>query len=195
MYYTGLATFLWAIINADLQHTPLEAVQSRHTCLQWETKKPQISSWLAPSSYAQLRPCGSKTEADIQSFSIVGRTFITKPTSPVVNALEGRGTGEFADCFFLDCLERCHIHFLAFMWCYFGSSNRNGHLSHFLIKLARHAPTQMEGWLAFPACIYTLWMWVWRHFICSHGFRCLVAEVKVPWQLSVLLLYGCTKME
>lgn len=55
VYYTGLATFLWAVINADLQHTPLEAVQSMHTCLQWETQKPQISSWLAPSSYAQLR--------------------------------------------------------------------------------------------------------------------------------------------
>lgn len=83
-----------------------------HTCLQWETKKPQISSWLAPSSYAQLGPCHSKTEVDIKSFSIVGKTLLRKPTSPVVNALEGCGTGKFGDCFFLDCLQMCHLHFL-----------------------------------------------------------------------------------
>lgn len=112
VYYTGLATFLWAIINAELQHTPLEAVQSTHTCLQWETKKPQISSRLAPSSSTQLGPCHSKTEVDIKSFSIVGETVIRKPTSLVVKALEGCGTGKFGDCFFLDCLQMCHLHFL-----------------------------------------------------------------------------------
>lgn len=87
------------LINAALQHTPLEAVQSMHTCLQWETKKPQISSWLAPSSHAQLGLCHSKTEVDIKSFLLLEKH------SPVVKALEGCGTGKFGDCFFLDCLK------------------------------------------------------------------------------------------
>lgn len=83
-----------------------------HTCLRWETKKPQISSWLVPSSYAQLGPYHLKTEVDIKSFSIVGKTLIRKPTSPVVKTLEGCGTGKFGDCFFLDCLHMCRLSFL-----------------------------------------------------------------------------------
>lgn len=83
-----------------------------HTCLQWETKKPQISSWLAPSSYAQLGPCHLKIEVDIKSFSIVGKTLIGKPTSPVLKALEGCRTGKFGDFCSLDCLDMCHLHVL-----------------------------------------------------------------------------------
>lgn len=84
-----------------------------HTCLQWETQKPQISFWLAPSFYAQLSQCHLKTVVDIKLFSIVGKTLMGKPTSPVVKALEGRGTGKFGDCCFLDCSQMCHLHFFS----------------------------------------------------------------------------------
>lgn len=199
IYYTGFATFLWAVSNADLQHTPLEAVQSGHTCLQWETEKPQISSWLASSSYTQPHPWHLKTEADIQSFSIVGRTLITKPTSPLVNALEGCGAATFWDYFYI-VWKGIISHFLAFIWCYFSSSSRNGHLNHFLIKWARLPPTQVEVWLDLPAWIYTLWTWVQRHFICSHSFSCCVDVAAIcyfctaaqRWNSSVVLWHSTT---